>query len=158
MERKNIERKRFFVSGSRVYRHKSLENSNFWLSEQWGTYRLKCPSCKGFSIKYGKNKRSEQRYRCKYCLKTFLLNYSNRANKKDVDVSIKDHLKEGCGIRSISRLLKIGVKTVLRRIKAIAKQLPKPLISFGKEYKIDDRVLGLLFYLSQHQILISIIL
>jgi len=47
-------------------------------------------------------------------------------------------LKEGCGIRSIGRILTISAVTVLRKIKAVAKQLPKPLISFGKEYEMDE--------------------
>jgi insertion element IS1 protein InsB len=39
---------------------------------------------------------------------------------------------------NISRILKIGVNTVLRRIKAIASRITKPLISFGKEYEMDE--------------------
>lgn len=47
-------------------------------------------------------------------------------------------LKEGCGIRSIGRIPGISAVTVLRRIKTISKQLAKPIISFGKEYELDE--------------------
>lgn len=33
---------------------------------------LKCPSCNGFSIKYGISSAQKQRYFCKLCSKTFL--------------------------------------------------------------------------------------
>ena len=100
--------------------------------------RLKCPYCKGSCIKFGKNKRNEQRYRCKGCLKTFLLNYSKHAYKNTVNRKLIVLLKEGCGILSISRILKIGANTVLSRIKVIASRITKPKICFGKEYEMDE--------------------
>lgn len=51
---------------------------------------------------------------------------------------MKNLLKEGCGIRSISRLLRIGVNTVLRKLRYIANQTRKPMVSFGKEYEMDE--------------------
>jgi hypothetical protein len=47
-------------------------------------------------------------------------------------------LKEGCGIRSIGRLLSISNTTVLRRIISIAKKIGKPFISFNKTYEVDE--------------------
>lgn len=99
---------------------------------------LKCPYCKGSCIKFGRNKRSEQRYRCKFCLKTFLLNYFNHAYKNTVNGKLIALLKEGCGILSISRILKIGANTVLSRIKMIASRITKPKICFGKAYEMDE--------------------
>ena len=51
---------------------------------------------------------------------------------------IIDHVIEGCGIRSISRLLNISACTVLSRIKIIADGIKKPSISTGKIYEVDE--------------------
>lgn len=100
--------------------------------------KLGCRFCNSSVIKYGKNKSGNQRYQCKQCLKTFLYDYKNKAYKEDINLSIKEHLKEGCGIRSISRLLQISVTTVMSRIRKIANTVRKPLVSFGKEYEMDE--------------------
>ena len=47
-------------------------------------------------------------------------------------------LKEGCGIRSISRILKISTNTVQNRILRTSKQLQKPVICFGNSYEVDE--------------------
>ena len=47
-------------------------------------------------------------------------------------------VKEGCGIRSISRILGISAATVIRKIIRISKSLQKPMILFGKEYEVDE--------------------
>lgn len=97
-----------------------------------------CIYCSGNCIKYGLNKTRNQRYRCKNCNRTFLSAYSYTAYQPQTDTSIKEHLKEGCGIRSISRLLRISCNTVLHKIISIAKAITKPFISFGKEYEVDE--------------------
>jgi len=51
---------------------------------------------------------------------------------------IRNLVKEGSGIRSIGRLLKISVTTVLKRILSIAKNIPKPLMMLGKSYEVDE--------------------
>lgn len=51
---------------------------------------------------------------------------------------IKNLVKEGCGIRSIARLLKISVTTVLKRILSIAKIIRKPILSYNKLYEVDE--------------------
>jgi insertion element IS1 protein InsB len=98
---------------------------------------LQCLLCMGNCIKHGKINETTQRYKCKKCGKTFMENYSNKAyviaNK-----SITALLKEGCGIRSIARLLHISCTTVLKRILSIAKAIEKPLISFNKSYEVDE--------------------
>ncbi|MBL7706317.1 MAG: hypothetical protein JNM21_12300 [Taibaiella sp.] len=64
--------------------------------------------------------------------------YTYNAYRPLTNESITRLTKEGCGIRSISRLLKIAVSTVLRRIRHIAKRLGKPVLFFGKEYELDE--------------------
>jgi hypothetical protein len=48
-------------------------------------------------------------------------------------------VKEGCGIRSISRLLKVSPNTVIKRIKQVAKSISKPVIVKGQEaVEVDE--------------------
>ncbi len=94
---------------------------------------LQCMLCKGNCVKHGKTKEATQRYKCKQCGKTFMEKYMNKAyviaNKSKTAL-----LKEGCGIRSMARLLHISCTTVLKRIVSIAKAIEKPIISFNKSY------------------------
>lgn len=46
--------------------------------------------------------------------------------------------KEGLGIRSTARILKISATILLKRIVLIAKSINKPLISRGKTYEVDE--------------------
>lgn len=58
---------------------------------------------------------SKQRYLCRSCKRTFVDSYAYKACQANTEQNIKAFLKEGCGIRSIGRLLKISVTTVLKR-------------------------------------------
>ena len=86
---------------------------------------ISCQYCQKLTIKFGKLG-ARQRYRCKNCSRTQLLEYINQAYKAGVNSNIASHVKEGCGIRSISRLLNISAGTVLSRIKSIADSIKKP--------------------------------
>ncbi len=97
-----------------------------------------CTYCQSVLIKHGYSKSGKQRYKCKNCIRTQVDTYTYQACQLPIYNQIVGLTKEGCGIRSIARLLKIGTNTVLRKIRVIAKQLPKPLISFGKEYELDE--------------------
>lgn len=98
-----------------------------------------CPHCYSQKIvKNGKTGTGKQQYVCRCCGKRALDYYTYKAYRSLTNEVIIRLTKEGCGIRSISRLLKIGVNTVLRRIKAIALKITKPNICFGKEYELDE--------------------
>lgn len=99
--------------------------------------KLQCLLCKGFYIKHGKTGSGKQRYKCKGCSKTFIDDYRNKAYIT-CDTSITTLVKEGCGIRSIARLLSISNTTVLKRILSIAKGISKPFISLNKAYEVDE--------------------
>lgn len=99
--------------------------------------QMECTACEGLCIKHGRSAAGKQRYRCKGCGKTMINNYTNNACLVDT-ASITALLKEGCGIRSIARLLKICCNTVLKRILAAAKNVNKPVIFFNKDYEIDE--------------------
>jgi IS1 family transposase/transposase-like protein len=90
---------------------------------------IACKYCKGLCIKYGRQKNGQQRYKCKECYKIHLGNYIKQAfSNTRLNIWIAVMLKEGCGIRSISRLLKVCTNTIIKRIKQIAKGIHKPII------------------------------
>jgi IS1 family transposase len=93
--------------------------------------------CAGFCIKHGKTKNHKQRYKCRHCGKTHIEDYHRKAFTISNN-SITSLLKEGCGIRSIARLLCISCTTVLKRILGIAKAIKKPVVSFNKKYEVDE--------------------
>lgn len=97
-----------------------------------------CPYCFSPCINYGTSSSGNKRYRCNSCKRTHSKHYSYKACCLRISDKIKRLLKEGCGILSISRLLKIGSNTVLRKIKAIASRITKPMISLGQEYELDE--------------------
>jgi transposase-like protein len=79
-----------------------------------------------------------QRYYCNTCKYSFQSGYSNNSYAIN-DSEIITLVKEGCGVRSISRILEISTTTVIRRIKRIARGIEKPsYIPIGKEYQIDE--------------------
>lgn len=89
-------------------------------------------------IKYGKTKCGNQRYICKRCKRTRVGNYVYQAYKPDTDKNIIQFTKEGLGIRSTSRILRISTTTLLKRIVSIAKNINQPIISKGKSYEVDE--------------------
>jgi IS1 family transposase/transposase-like protein len=99
---------------------------------------LQCSVCGGLCNKHGKTANLKQRYKCKMCNKTFIDNYTYHAYKIATDEWITNLVKEGCGIRSIARLLSISNTTVLKRILLIAKSITKPIIAMNKSYEVDE--------------------
>lgn len=98
---------------------------------------ITCRYCKSETIKFGKAC-GNQRYRCKQCHKIQLAAYKKNAYAIAVNTDIAAHIKEGCGIRSIARLLHISANTVLKRIKIIADRIRKPIIAMGRSYEVDE--------------------
>jgi insertion element IS1 protein InsB len=102
--------------------------------------KTSCSRCVGgfrCMIKYGKAKSENQRYICKLCYKTRVENYVYKAYNPNIDSDIIVFTKEGVGIRSIARILKISNTTLLKRIITIAKDIRQPTISKGKTYEVD---------------------
>lgn len=99
---------------------------------------MKCNYCRNSCIKAGKQRNGTQKWYCKQCLKYQQEYYSNKAYKENINSQIIALLKEGCGIRSIGRLLKISATTVIRRIKGISKAIKSPIIKMYKEYEVDE--------------------
>jgi insertion element IS1 protein InsB len=97
-----------------------------------------CPKCNGMTVKNGFQS-SIQRYKCKVCQNKFQSSYTYHAYTNSINTSIVVLLKEGCGIRSIARILNISKNTVLARIISIGKKLkPKALLQKGCSYEMDE--------------------
>lgn len=98
-----------------------------------------CPKCKSSKIiKNGHTKTQKQQYFCKECKKRFLEYYTYKAYLPMINKLIVQLIKEGLGIRSISRVLQISPTTLLRRIITISKSIKPPKLSFGKSYEMDE--------------------
>ncbi len=97
-----------------------------------------CPICNGKTIKYGKTKKGMQRYKCNGCNYRFQDGYSYKAYNINTNPQIVQLTKEGVGIRSIARLLSISPTTVIKRIKAISKQIQLPFLTKNKTYELDE--------------------
>lgn len=102
------------------------------------TNRIRCvDGCIGL-VKFGKTKSNKQRYICRLCKKTKVESYSYQAYESDINKNIIQFTKEGLGIRSTARILKISTTTLLKRIISIAKKINQPIIVKGKEYEVDE--------------------
>jgi insertion element IS1 protein InsB len=100
---------------------------------------MECSSCKRATVKNGKSKNGTQRYVCKACKKCFQQNYVYAGCQWFINGQVATLVREGCGIRSIGRILKISCTTVIGRIKSIAKSTVRlfPILQ-GKEYEVDE--------------------
>lgn len=98
-----------------------------------------CPKCKSKDIiKNGFTKNNKQQYFCKSCGKRCIEYYSNLAYKSTINQNIIEFTKEGLGIRSIARILKISTTTLLKRIVTIAKNIHQPIVNKGRTYEVDE--------------------
>ena len=102
---------------------------------------MECVKCGApTTVRNGKSKLGKQRYKCKACGIQFQDEYRNKACLPDLNDSLIVLLKEGCGIRSISRILSISPTTVLKRIMQISESIPRPPILLGQEYEVDEMI------------------
>ncbi len=98
-----------------------------------------CPKCKSkVIIKIGFTKNRKQQYQCKNCTVRFIDYYTNKACLPNINSYIIKLTKEGLGIRSTAKVLQISTTTLLKRIIAIAKNIPQPIISKNKTYEVDE--------------------
>lgn len=67
--------------------------------------KIQCPKCRSRAVKNGFQS-GKQRYKCTFCNKKFHLKYTYQAYNEHINSFITSLLKEGCGIRSIARVLK----------------------------------------------------
>src|SRR5690606_18882914 len=91
-------------------------------------------------IKKGFQKNGTQKFLCKRCLIWQQEKYNYRAYNEFTNQKIVILLKESCGTRSISRILRISPTTVTQRILIIASGVRIPPILFGKSYEVDEMI------------------
>ncbi len=89
-------------------------------------------------VKNGYTRTGKQRYKCRDCGKTMLLEYRNNACSQDTDADIIKLIREGMGIRNTARYLAISTTTLLKRILLIASKLKSPVIAVNKTYEVDE--------------------
>lgn len=99
---------------------------------------MKCKFCFGKCVKNGFQSNGNQRYKCVGCKRRQQVKYLYNAYNADTNKSIILFTKEGLGIRSTARILKISTATLLKRIVQIAESINKPIISKGKIYQVDE--------------------
>ena len=98
-----------------------------------------CPICQSNQlIKSGKTGNGKQRYCCKECSKRFITEFTYKAYQPCINQQIILFTKEGLGIRSTARVLRISVTTLLKRIVSIAESISQPPIDMGKSYEVDE--------------------
>ena len=100
--------------------------------------KIKCNFCNGKCIKNGFQTNGNQRYKCCFCKKKQQSDYGYNAYKSNINQNIILFTKEGLGIRSTARLLRISTTTLLKRIVSIARKIQQPIISKGKTYEVDE--------------------
>src|SRR6218665_1027390 len=100
--------------------------------------QMYCSKCDTRLIKYGFTQSNNQRYRCKECKTTAVSTYKYNSYNQHINERTVAFTREGVGIRSTARLLKIAINTVLARIKKIAKNVALPPISLNQTYEVDE--------------------
>ncbi|NMH27436.1 IS1 family transposase [Flavobacterium silvaticum] len=99
---------------------------------------ITCRFCNGKCIRNGFQKIGTQRYKCLGCGKRQQLHYKYPACAVSINQQIILLTKEGLGIRSTARVLNISATTVMKRIISIAQRIPRPTISKGQIYEVDE--------------------
>ncbi len=100
---------------------------------------MNCTRCSSSEVIRKGKQNNKQRFYCKDCKKYFQTDYTYQAYKPETNLLLVNLLKEGCGIRSISRVLKISKNTVLSRMLKISKQIEAPYLDkFGCKFEVDE--------------------
>ncbi len=103
-----------------------------------GDKKMRCKYCGSVSVKCG-FQRKRQRYQCKVCRRKFQSDYRYQAYKETTNPMIQQLLCEGCGIRSVGRILKISKDTVLSRLLELSSKVKRPVFKeLGCEFEVDE--------------------
>jgi insertion element IS1 protein InsB len=85
---------------------------------------VSCPKCRSLAIiKNGRTPKAKQRFRCKDCLRHFILDYDYSGWRPELRSLIVPMTVNGSGIRDISRVLMMSINTVLKTIRQHAASL-----------------------------------
>lgn len=98
-----------------------------------------CPNCKSNNVvKNGFTANKKQQFICKSCKNRFIDFYTYKAYNHWVNKRIVQFTKEGLGIRSTARVLKISTTTLLKRIIIITNRIPNQPIFKNQTYEVDE--------------------
>jgi IS1 family transposase/transposase-like protein len=90
---------------------------------------ISCPRCGSLSIKKnGRTTLGKQRYRCKWCLRQFIIDYTYQGCRPELRKLIVPMTMNGSGIRDICRVLRVSINTVLKTIRNQAAQACEPIV------------------------------
>ena len=103
-----------------------------------GHEKMVCKFCGGTCVKNGYQDNGKQRYQCKHCHKKQQADYSYHAYIPELNRIISSYIKEGVGIRGITRILDISTTTLLKRIISISKDITAPHIATDAVYEVDE--------------------
>jgi len=101
-------------------------------------FENRCPYCKGKQIKHGVTHNGKMRFKCIGCDKTQVKSYTYKAYSCHINPDIVELTKEGLGIRSTARFLRISPTTVIKRILSLASTIKLPVIQKGLTYEVDE--------------------
>ena len=99
---------------------------------------MNCRFCKGTCQKAGRQKNGTQKLYCRGCGKYSQVVYRYIACKQDNIAMIKRLVCESAGIRSIGRILQIGINTVVRRIVKMAGSMVAPEHGQSAAFEVDE--------------------
>lgn len=100
---------------------------------------MECKYCKENCIKAGFQKSGIQKFYCKACKKYQQAIYTSEAYHVQSNNRIIMLLREGMGLRGMTRVLSISLKTIIARIKQLANALKKPIqLVRSRIYEIDE--------------------
>lgn len=100
---------------------------------------MECKYCGKGCQRWGRQSNGSQRFYCKQCKKCQQGKYQYKACATDMKKMIPKLVCNSVGVRSISRILEIAVKTAARYIQRIAAEISKPPIPLNrKSFEIDE--------------------
>jgi insertion element IS1 protein InsB len=100
---------------------------------------MECKYCSKHCVKAGLQHSGVQKFYCSACSKYQQAVYKSEAYHPQTNSRIVNLLKEGIGLRSMARVLRISLKTIIHRIRQIAATIRKPFQNLtNRIYEIDE--------------------
>jgi insertion element IS1 protein InsB len=97
-----------------------------------------CTRCDTYVVKNGFTKGKKQRYKCAACTTSKVIDPIAKGFGNSLHEPIRTLVREGCGIRSLGRILKVSAATILRNILALAEKIVPEAIPAGGSYQVDE--------------------
>lgn len=100
---------------------------------------MKCKHCNSLSIVKNGVRDGKQRFRCCECKKHFISKYHYLGAEPESTNKVVKCIKNGMGIRNISRVLGISTTTVISKIRRIGASIKKPTdFEHNSKFEMDE--------------------